>query len=89
MAVLLSLLMAGALLADTPAAATTPAPAPAAAAAAPVKADKPKVVCHTEAVIGSLMPKKTCYTSEQMAQRRQDERENLQKMQNQIGMQVH
>jgi invasion protein IalB len=88
------MLAATVLMADTTpaaaAAATTVTPASAPAAAAPAKtADKPKLICKTEPVIGSLISKKTCYTSDQMAQRRQDERENLEKMQTQIGMTVH
>jgi hypothetical protein len=77
--VLLSTLIAAALLADPPATGDAKPGAP--AAPAPVKADKPKVVCHTEAVTGSLMPKRTCYTEEQSAQRRQEERQNLERIQ--------
>jgi hypothetical protein len=83
------MLAATLLMADTPAAAaaTTFTPATVNAAAAPAKTDdKPKLICKTEAVTGSLMPKKTCYTSDQMAQRRQDERANLEKLQSQLGM---
>ncbi|THD61602.1 hypothetical protein [Phenylobacterium sp.] len=68
-------------MADTPAvadAAKTDAP-PAKAADAP--AAKPKVVCHTESVTGSLTPKKTCYNVEQSAERKQEERQDLEKMQ--------
>jgi 3-oxoacyl-ACP reductase-like protein len=88
------MLAATVLMADTTpaaaAAATTVSPATVTGAAAPDKtADKPKLICKSEPVIGSLISKKTCYTSDQMAQRRQDERQNLEKMQNQIGLQVH
>jgi hypothetical protein len=88
------MLAATVLMADaTPAAAAaaaTVSPATVNGAATPDKtAEKPKLICKTEPVLGSLMPKKTCYTSDQMAQRRQDERENLQRMQNQVGLQVH
>ena len=80
-----AMIAAAFMLADTtPAAAAAPATpaAPAAAAAAPAeKAEKPKMICKSEAVIGSLMPKKTCYTEDQMAQRRQAERQNLEQIQ--------
>lgn len=80
------------LLADTtPAAATAasnvnPATAAAAASAKPAKADKPRVICKTESVTGSLMPKKTCYTADDYAQRQQDERQNLERIQNNLAM---
>jgi 3-oxoacyl-ACP reductase-like protein len=84
------MLAATLLMADTPAAAaaaTTVTPATVNGAAAPAKTDdKPKLICKTEAVTGSLMPKKTCYNSDQMAQRRQDERANLERIQNQLSM---
>jgi len=80
------MLAATLLMADTPAAATaattTPALANAKGAAAPAKtADKPKLICKTEAVTGSLMPKKTCYSSDDFALRQQDERRNLERIQ--------
>jgi invasion protein IalB len=73
------MLAATVLMADTTpaaaaAAATTATPA-ATPAAAPSKTEQPKLICKTEPVLGSLMPKKTCYTSE--------------KMQNQVGLAVH
>jgi len=78
---------------------TTPAAAAAATTVTPAtvsapttkdaKADKPRLICKTEAVTGSLMPKKTCYTSDDLAQRRQEERANLEKIQSQIGLQSH
>ena len=82
------------LLADTtPAAANAAATvSPATVTATPAKAartEKPRLICKTEAVTGSLMPKKTCYTSDDLAQRRQEERANLEKLQNQLGLQVH
>ena len=48
------------------------------------KADKDgdHMVCKTEAVTGSMFPKKTCYSAKEMAQRQQDERANLEKIQN-------
>jgi hypothetical protein len=87
---LFSALIAVAILADaTPAAAAVPAQpaaasAPAAAAApaaAPAAKPKPKVVCHTEAVIGSLFPKKTCTTVDQANEQRQAERQDLEAIQ--------
>lgn len=80
------------LLADTTPAAATAATtvSPATVTATPAaKTEKPRLICKTEAVTGSLFPKKTCYTSDDMAQRKQEERANLERMQNQIGLQVH
>jgi hypothetical protein len=77
---------------------TTPVAASAAGAVSPATvtappkaapANKPRVICKTESVTGSLMPKKTCYTSDDLAQRKQEERANLEKMQNQLGLQSH
>lgn len=80
-----AILAATVLMADTtPAAATattTEAAKPAAAAPAAKKTEKPRLICKTESVTGSLMPKKTCYNSDEVAQRRQDERQNLERMQ--------
>ena len=80
------------LLADTTpaaaAAASTVAPATVTAKAPTPPANKPRVVCRTEAVTGSMFPKKTCYTTDDLAQRRQDERANLERMQNNVGLQV-
>jgi hypothetical protein len=80
------------LMADTTpaaAAATTVSPATVTAPTTKdAKADKPRLICKTEAVTGSLFPKKTCYASDDLAQRRQEERANLQRMQNQLGLQT-
>lgn len=85
--ILSAMLAATIMLAETtPAAATaaaTVAPATAPAAPAKAKTDKPRVVCRSESVTGSLMPKKTCYTTDDFAQRQQDERQNLERMQSQ------
>ena len=86
-----AMIAAAMMLADTTpaaaAAATTPAAAPPAAAApAAQPAKKPKLICKTEQVTGSIMPKKTCYTEDDMAQRRQEERQNLERMQSQLGL---
>ncbi len=85
-----ALLAATVLFADTTpaaadAAAKAAAPAPAAAATAEAK-PKPRVICKSEQVTGSLMAKKTCYTEDQAAQRKQDERQNLEKMQSQMAI---
>lgn len=80
------MLAATIMLADaTPAAAATTTPPASAAAAKPAaKATKTvpdKVICKTESVTGSLFPKKTCYSSSELAQRQQEERANLEKVQ--------
>jgi invasion protein IalB len=90
--ILIAMFAASMMLAETtPAAATAAAAAPTAAApAAPAvaakKDEKPRLICKTEAVTGSLFPKKTCYTSDQLAQRQQDERQNLEKIQNNLAI---
>jgi len=75
----------------TPPAAATDTVSPATVTAAPkaAPANKPRVVCRTEPVTGSMFPKKTCYTTDDMAQRKQDERANLEHMQNNLGLQSH
>jgi hypothetical protein len=91
--ILSAMLAATILLADaTPAAAaaaTTVSPATVTATAKDAKANKPRLICKTEPVTGSMFPKKTCYASDDMAQRRQDERANLERIQSQIGLQSH
>jgi 3-oxoacyl-ACP reductase-like protein len=83
--ILSAMFAASILLADaTPKAAVTPAPAAAANPAPAPKAEKPRLICRTEAVTGSLMAKKTCYASDDMAQRKQEERQNLEKLQDQL-----
>jgi invasion protein IalB len=83
-----TILMADTTPAAAAAAATTVSPATVTAPSTKdAKADKPRLICKTEAVTGSLMPKKTCYTSDDLAQRRQEERANLEKIQNQLGLQ--
>jgi hypothetical protein len=75
-----ALMFATALMAETP----KDAPAQAAqTAATPAKIDnKDGVVCKNEAVIGSKMPKRTCYNKAQMAEKAADDRANLERMQN-------
>ncbi len=82
------------LLAETTPAAATAATtvSPATVTATPAKAaktEKPRLICKTEAVTGSMFPKKTCYSSDDLAQRKQEERANLERMQSQIGLTVH
>lgn len=86
-----ALLAAGALLADaTPAAsaaaqlAASPAAAPPAEAAK--KPEKPKLVCHSVSTTGSLFPTKVCVNPKDAADRRQQDRDALEKMQQQIPM---
>jgi hypothetical protein len=77
------------LLADTTPAAATAATTPAAAPAKPAAAAKPaqpRMICKTEAVTGSLFPKKTCYDPAELAQRREEERKNLEQMQNNLSI---
>lgn len=87
--ILSTLLAATILLADTTPAAVSaaaeaaPAPAKPVAAAKPAK---PRMICKTEVVTGSLFPKKTCYDPEELAQRQQEERKNLQQMQNNLAI---
>ena len=69
------------LLADTaPAAATPPAPT----AAAP-KVNKDGLVCHTQEVLGSRIPKKVCTTPEEAADRAAQDRRNIERMQGNTG----
>lgn len=84
------MLAATLILADaTPAAATAAATAQPAAAATPAKpAAKPaedRLICRSEAVTGSLMPKKTCRRASDMARERQEQRENLERIQREVG----
>jgi hypothetical protein len=65
--------------------AAPPAPASAKAVAADAKApakDAGRLICHTDTATGSLMAKKTCYRADDMAERKQQERSNLEHMQN-------
>lgn len=91
--ILSAMFAATVLLADTTpaaaAAASTVSPATVTAAPKADEAKKPRLVCRTEAVTGSMFPKKTCYSVEDAAQRKQDERANLERMQNTVGLQSH
>jgi len=90
-----ALLAATVLMAEAAPVATPPAPAatvsPATVKAKPTAAtgNKPHLICKTESVTGSLMPKKTCYTSDDYARRQQDERQNLERIQNNLGLSSH
>jgi 3-oxoacyl-ACP reductase-like protein len=97
--VILSFLFAAGLLMADPAPVTASAAGPTPAATAPVtpvaaatpakKTEPPRLICKSESVTGSLMPKKTCYRSDELAQRKQDERENLERIQSQVDLIVH
>jgi len=99
--VILSAMIAATLmLADaTPAAANAAQPAqPAAAAAAaaaaatpatPAKPVEDKLICRSEEVTGSLMPKKVCRRASDIARDRQDQRENLERIQREVGAVSH
>ena len=70
-----------------PAAATAAAVPP--AAAAPAKKVEDRLICRTESVTGSLMPKKTCRLASESARERQEQRQNLEKMQNNLALTSH
>lgn len=87
---ILALLAATVLMADsTTAMQTAPAPTgaqpPAAAAteqpAKPKKQANNTLVCRNEPVLGSRLPTKRCRTTEQMAAQKQEDQANLDKMQ--------
>ena len=68
--------------ASSPAVGAAPAAPEAAVAPAPAaKADKERQICKTEALAGSRVPKKVCATKAEWEARRQDDREQLDKMQ--------
>jgi hypothetical protein len=74
---LVSMLAAVVLMADTPAAAEAPAqPAPAAPPVSKRKQlAKKGMLCHNEPVLGSKLPKRVCYTPEQAEERKALDRE--------------
>jgi hypothetical protein len=83
---MLGLVLSAALLSADPAAAqgsapATPAAVPAAqtqqAAAGPQKVHRDELLCKSEPVLGTLIPKKVCYTREQQEARERQDRENL------------
>jgi hypothetical protein len=80
-----AILAAGILLADTTAALqaqgakpTTVAPATSVAAR---KDDSQEMVCHSEEVLGSRMPVKRCRTKGEMATRKLEDRQTVERMQ--------
>ncbi len=83
---LIALFAATILMADSTSALQTAGPAPQAAVTAPDTA-KPKtpasnaLVCKMEPVLGTSLSTKKCRTVEQMAQQRQEDQANLDKMQ--------
>jgi hypothetical protein len=86
-----TIMMAQSSAVTTPSDLTAAPPAPAPANAAPAKkADKDggRLICKSEAVTGSLFPKKTCYRADEMAQRKQEERMNLERSQSEIPLQA-
>jgi hypothetical protein len=90
--ILSAMLAASLMLADaTPAAAaaTTTAGVTAKAAATPAKPAEDKLICRSESVTGSLMPKKVCRRASDMARDRQDQRENLERIQREVGAVTH
>ena len=89
---MISVLFAAAILLaeTTPAAAGAQAVAAPPAAAAPAqKVNKDGLVCHTEEIVGSRIPKKVCFTPEQAADRAQQDRENLDHMQGHNSYTTH
>jgi hypothetical protein len=69
--------------AQVPMAAAPAAPAPVAAKGP--KVNKDGLVCHTEEVLGSRIPKRICFTPEQLADRKQQDQETLERLQSQNG----
>ncbi len=63
------------------AASSPSAPADAAPAAPVAKSDKDRMVCKTEALAGSRVPKKVCATKGEWDARRQADRDQLEKAQ--------
>ena len=71
------------LAASGPAAPAAAETAPPAAAAPPVvaKSDKDRMICKTEPLAGSRVPKKVCATKGEWDARRQEDRDQLEKAQ--------
>jgi hypothetical protein len=85
---MIALLAATVLMADSAAALqaapAAAAPTPAATAtpnAKPAQADGNKLVCRNEPTLGSRLPTKKCSTAAEIAQRRLEDRANLEKLQ--------
>ena len=67
---------------SAPAATETTPPAAAATPVTPVaKSDKDRMICKTEALAGSRVPKKVCATKSEWDARRQEDRDQLEKAQ--------
>ena len=81
-ALALALLMAD----PTPDAGSPPAAAP--AATPKVKVNRDGMVCHTEEVLGSRIPKKVCMSPAEAEDRARQDQQNLNHMQSQNGF-VH
>ena len=64
--------------------AATPTVTPAAAPAQ--KVNKDGLVCHTEQILGSRIPKRVCFSPEEAEQRRIQDKENVERMQSQNGL---
>jgi hypothetical protein len=73
------------LLADAAPAAASPPPDAAASAAKGPKVNKDGLVCHNEEVLGSRIPRKVCMTPADAADRAQQDRRNVERMQGQQG----
>ena len=80
---ILTLAAAVAIAASTPAAGAAPVAPEGAAQAAPAAkpVDKDRQICKTEPLAGSRVPKKVCATKAEWDARRQDDKEQLDKMQ--------
>jgi hypothetical protein len=82
-----ALLFAQAAPATTP---DAPKPADSAMAATPASSPGPKVnkdglICRTESLIGTRIPKRTCVTPEDAAARQQEDRRNIERLQSQFS----
>jgi invasion protein IalB len=79
---ILALLAAAVLMADSATAVQADPAAPASpATTASAKKAADKLVCQKEAVIGTRLTTKKCRTASQIAERRREDRANLEKMQ--------
>ncbi len=66
---------------SAPTATETTPPAAATAATPVAKSDKDRMICKTEALAGSRVPKKVCATKSEWDARRQEDRDQLEKAQ--------
>ncbi|MFL5298544.1 MAG: hypothetical protein ACJ798_19365 [Phenylobacterium sp.] len=88
---IVAMLAATVLLADSTAALQATATQPAATAAAPAKkaGDQANLVCKSEPVLGSRMPVKRCRTSDQAKADKQAAREELERAQGAMAQNPH